>query len=188
MNVKMSDKDLDKAIQLAKDIDGASPRNSTSDYSMTIRTLAEAVLTLAFARRRLGNDDPHDMIHEFTPPKFVPGVSCVLCGFPIIEFEGRRYDRRGFQHQQCPPKTINGVNSRQVGGSHYGLKAFQHWDMVAMFKLDYFQGQITKYVLRWRDKNGVEDLEKAAHYLEKYIAVEKKAIVDQAQLTLGDKT
>lgn len=61
------------------------------------------------------------------------------------------------------------ANARQVGGTHYGEKPFQHWDVVAMFKLDYFQGNITKYVFRWRDKNGLEDLEKARHYLEKYI-------------------
>lgn len=69
-----------------------------------------------------------------------------------------------------PPGT--GSNARQVGGSHYGLRWMQHWDVVALFGLDYFQGQITKYVMRWRDKNGVEDLKKAAHYLEKYIEVE----------------
>ena len=67
------------------------------------------------------------------------------------------------------------ANERQVGGVHYQVKGseLQHWDVVAHFDLDYFQGQITKYVMRWRDKNGVEDLEKAAHYLEKYIEVEK---------------
>lgn len=66
------------------------------------------------------------------------------------------------------------ANSRQVGGSHYGLKNFQHWDLVALFKLDYFQGQITKYVMRWKQKNGVQDLEKALHFLEKYIELEKQ--------------
>jgi len=66
-----------------------------------------------------------------------------------------------------------GSNARQVGGSHYGLSYFQHWDMVALFDLDYFQGQITKYIMRWRAKNGIEDLEKAQHYLEKYIEIER---------------
>lgn len=62
------------------------------------------------------------------------------------------------------------ANDKQVGGSHYndGLP-MQHWDLVALFKLDYFQGNITKYIFRWRKKNGVEDLRKAMHYLEKYI-------------------
>ncbi len=61
------------------------------------------------------------------------------------------------------------ANSRQVGGEHYGLKKRQHWDIVNEFRLDYFQGQITKYVMRWRNKGGLQDLEKARHFLEKYI-------------------
>lgn len=61
------------------------------------------------------------------------------------------------------------ANDRQVSGSHYGLDQFQHWDVVVKFDLDYFQGQITKYVMRWDKKNGVQDLKKAQHFLEKYI-------------------
>jgi hypothetical protein len=61
-----------------------------------------------------------------------------------------------------------GANDRQVGGTHYAGRV-QHWDMVDMFQLDYFQGQITKYVMRWHKKNGLEDLLKARHFLDKYI-------------------
>ena len=63
------------------------------------------------------------------------------------------------------------ANERQVGGSHYKTGSAEHWDMVVHFKLDYFQGQITKYVMRWREKGGVKDLKKAQHFLEKYIEV-----------------
>jgi hypothetical protein len=66
------------------------------------------------------------------------------------------------------------ANEMQVGGMHYARGAkMQHWDMVAEFELDYFQGQITKYLFRWRAKGGVQDLEKAAHYLAKYIELAK---------------
>src|SRR3990167_5688409 len=62
------------------------------------------------------------------------------------------------------------ANDKQVGGDHYKtVEGLQHWDVVHLFKLDYFQGQITKYMFRWRKKNGVEDLRKAAHFLQKYI-------------------
>lgn len=61
------------------------------------------------------------------------------------------------------------ANDRQVGGDHYRTASSQHWDRVAELGLDYFQGQITKYVERWKKKNGVQDLEKARHFLDKYI-------------------
>lgn len=60
------------------------------------------------------------------------------------------------------------ANDKQVGGKHYEA-GHQHWDIVHEHQLDYFQGQITKYVMRWKKKNGVQDLEKARHFLDKYI-------------------
>lgn len=64
------------------------------------------------------------------------------------------------------------ANDKQVAGNHYQTMTPdipQHWDIVALHNLDYFQGQITKYVMRWKNKNGLQDLQKALHFLEKYI-------------------
>jgi len=61
------------------------------------------------------------------------------------------------------------ANDKQIGGQHYQTAPIQHWDIVVMHKLDYFQGQIIKYVMRWNAKGGVQDLRKAQHFLEKYI-------------------
>lgn len=61
------------------------------------------------------------------------------------------------------------ANSRQVGGDHYKTGGEEHWDRVNRLGLDYFQGQITKYVERWKKKGGVQDLKKARHFLDKYI-------------------
>lgn len=63
------------------------------------------------------------------------------------------------------------ANKRQVGGRHY-KSYIEHWDYVAANDLDYFQGQITKYVARWKLKGGLEDLQKARHFLDKYIEIE----------------
>lgn len=62
------------------------------------------------------------------------------------------------------------ANDKQVAGQHYAAPV-QHWDMVVMHKLNYFEGQITKYVMRARKKNGKQDLEKAKHFIEKYLEV-----------------
>lgn len=68
------------------------------------------------------------------------------------------------------------ANEKQIGGLHYAKHgALQHWDIVAHFHLDYFQGQILRYVIRWQDKGGVEDLRKAAHFLEKYIELQERS-------------
>jgi len=70
------------------------------------------------------------------------------------------------------------ANERQVGGTHYktGTGVPEHWDLAIMYHWDPFQYQITKYVMRWKDKGGVNDLEKAAHFLQKYIESADKFI------------
>lgn len=62
------------------------------------------------------------------------------------------------------------ANDTQVGGNHY-QQPVQHWDVMAMLRANYFQGQVTKYLYRWRKKNGLEDLHKAMHFLEKYVEI-----------------
>jgi Protein of unknwon function (DUF3310) len=69
---------------------------------------------------------------------------------------------------------VSKANQKQVGGNHYKVGGEEHWDRVARLGLDYFQGQITKYVERHKQKGGVQDLEKAKHFLEKYIEVTKE--------------
>ena len=60
------------------------------------------------------------------------------------------------------------ANEHQVGGSHYrNENGYQHWDLVADLRMNYFTAVLTKYVCRWRQKDGVRDLEKAIHYCQK---------------------
>jgi len=64
------------------------------------------------------------------------------------------------------------ANDAQVGGDHYKAKAVQPWDFIIANGLGFLDGNIVKYVTRFRSKGGVEDLRKAQHYLEKLIEVE----------------
>ena len=61
--------------------------------------------------------------------------------------------------------TGKSVRDQQVGGTHY-QKAIQPWDIISEWKLDFWEGNIVKYILRYKDKDGVRDLKKAKHYLE----------------------
>jgi hypothetical protein len=60
----------------------------------------------------------------------------------------------------------------QIGGDHYASKAVQPWDAMEAWMpreafIGYLWGNVIKYMARWRDKGGVQDLDKAAHYLAK---------------------
>lgn len=69
------------------------------------------------------------------------------------------------------------ANARQVGGNHYrkaGETGEQHWDRIyRLFGPGYFIGNITKYVERYQDKDGIEDLEKCLHYVQKLLELER---------------
>ena len=67
------------------------------------------------------------------------------------------------------PQPASTANDTQIGGNHYKSKAIQPWDYIAANNLGYFEGNVVKYVSRWRDKDGYEDLLKAKHYLEKLL-------------------
>lgn len=79
------------------------------------------------------------------------------------------------------------ANETQVAGSHYRSK-IQHWDYVYANDLDYFQGQITKYVSRWRKKGGINDLMKAKHFLDKYLELAPGILAMDADDKSSDPT
>ena len=54
----------------------------------------------------------------------------------------------------------------QIGGGHYLDKSIQPVEYIFANKLDFFEGNIVKYITRWREKGGVEDLSKLIQYAE----------------------
>ncbi len=59
------------------------------------------------------------------------------------------------------------ANDNQVGGDHYKKRKGQHWDWAQ--HLPYLEGCATKYIGRHQDKNGLQDLDKAMHFVQKLV-------------------
>lgn len=57
----------------------------------------------------------------------------------------------------------------QVGGGHYKDMAIQPLEYIMKNAIPFPEGNVIKYVSRWRKKNGVEDLKKARHMLDTII-------------------
>lgn len=55
---------------------------------------------------------------------------------------------------------------RQEGGDHYKKHKIQPIDFIHDNDIGFIEGNIIKYVMRHKHKNGLEDLQKAKHYLE----------------------
>lgn len=60
----------------------------------------------------------------------------------------------------------------QHGGSHYKFLEIQPIEFITKNKLGFCEGNVVKYVTRWRHKGGIEDLRKAKHYIELLIELE----------------
>lgn len=62
----------------------------------------------------------------------------------------------------------------QIGGSHYKDLAIQPLEFIVKNNLDFLQGNVVKYVVRYKVKGGLEDLKKARHYLDMMIELMEK--------------
>ena len=60
----------------------------------------------------------------------------------------------------------NNRMQKQIGGNHYQQFPFQPKDLAHRMDLGFFQGNVIKYVCRYKFKNGLQDLEKALDYAE----------------------
>lgn len=61
--------------------------------------------------------------------------------------------------------------------AHYTQYKIQPMEFIAKNQLNFLQGNVIKYVCRFRAKNGLEDLKKAKHYLEKLIELEEHGTI-----------
>ena len=61
----------------------------------------------------------------------------------------------------------------QIGGNHYKDMAIQPIEYTMKNNLNFCQGNIVKYISRYKSKNGIEDLKKAKHYIDLLIAHEE---------------
>jgi hypothetical protein len=55
---------------------------------------------------------------------------------------------------------------KQVGGSHYKNYKIQPVEFIIKNNIGFVEGNIIKYILRFKEKGGVQDLNKAKHYIE----------------------
>lgn len=75
------------------------------------------------------------------------------------------------------------ANDEQVGGNHYKKLSPQPWDIIFSWNLNFLEGNVLKYLARYKlaqgvtvtgsQKGGLEDLRKAKHYIEKILELEE---------------
>lgn len=91
----------------------------------------------------------HDLPNVYVPEPFMP----------IVKLPKDGYDMLGI------PRPSDPTNPK-----HYSSLAIEPLDFILANNIGYPEGNVIKYVCRWKQKGGIEDLKKARTYLDKYIA------------------
>ena len=60
----------------------------------------------------------------------------------------------------------------QVAGDHYKKLKIQPIEYIHANGIPFAEGNVIKYVTRWREKGGIKDLEKARHFIDLLIELE----------------
>ena len=58
------------------------------------------------------------------------------------------------------------ASEQQVGGDHYKTLPIQPGEFIRKNGIGWYEGNAIKYICRYKQKNGKEDLLKARHYIE----------------------
>lgn len=103
------------------------------------------------------------------PVRFTHTPKSELVGFPCTAKGEPAVLRVGPQVETGVGVTL--ATESQEGGSHY-QKPIQPIKYIHMNKLNFCEGNVVKYITRWREKNGLEDLKKAKHYIDLLIELE----------------
>lgn len=98
-----------------------------------------------------------------------------------IDYTDRVYNKlissRGYT---IPDKDFEVIEEKvsasetQVAGNHYSKLKIQPMEYCLQNNLNYSQSNAIKYITRYKDKNGIEDLKKAIHCIELLIEFEEK--------------
>jgi hypothetical protein len=117
-----------------------------------------------------------------------PRPECIHCGSEFPAHQGPLFECPSRDNTPWPPlsglltgataanpkyfDTLPLASTTQVGGSHYTSMKIQPFEYITANNLGFVEGSVIKYVSRWRNKNGVEDLKKARHFLDMLIESE----------------
>lgn len=70
------------------------------------------------------------------------------------------------------PKSIQ--DQLDISPLHYRKGEIQPWDFITSQGMSFLEGNVVKYIARYKHKNGIDDLKKARTYLNKLISEVEK--------------
>ncbi len=69
---------------------------------------------------------------------------------------------------------MGSAKQTQIGGNHYSTMKIQPIEFIMANDIPFAEGSVIKYMCRWRRKGGIEDLQKAKHFIDLIIQYEEE--------------
>lgn len=94
--------------------------------------------------------------------------------YPKVNYTGLKETVDNAELEKRIREAVNSNNALDVqeGGNHYKKCKIQPVQYITENNLSYLQGNVIKYITRYKDKNGKQDLEKAKHYIDLILELE----------------
>lgn len=77
-------------------------------------------------------------------------------------------------HRSVKPATVEDARTVFLpldrGSDHYKKNAVEPIEYILIHRLNFCEGNVVKYITRWKERGGLDDLKKAAHYIDFLIA------------------
>jgi hypothetical protein len=138
-----------------------------------LEVIAKAMETYARQKQmsydeQVSDDEIEESAVSFSDDAFV--IECFISGAKWMrdeffeKWKSRQIDR--LINKQVSDKESDSALSTQVGGTHYKDFKIQPIEFFIANGTQFAPASIIKYVLRYKDKNGVTDLEKAKHLID----------------------
>lgn len=113
----------------------------------------------------------------FNSPKnsgLIVGIDCgtgyagTLANCNMSDFEKSAIANSHAKHGYLVQQPINELKAsdKQVGGSHYNKYKIQPFVFAFENNMPFLEANVLKYIMRHKDKNGIDDLKKAKHYIQ----------------------
>lgn len=86
-------------------------------------------------------------------------------------------------HDKSPAELKHILEDAQQApyAAHYKGYPFEPVDIAEAYQLNFNEGNIVKYLLRWRKKDGIKDLRKARYYIERLIGLEERRLQEAGE-------
>lgn len=127
-------------------------------------------------KRRAADGESIPLAQERTP--FMQALADMKPGAIVwvereVPADPTRTDELEVKFRGATDDTPQSALDRQIGGGHYKQFAIQPVEFIHKNGIGFIEGNCIKYLARWREKGGIQDLEKVKHYIDLLIELER---------------